>query len=158
MKMKVLMFLLISHIAIGLFGFMLGIYTLPIISAPPSPQTSALQPMSQNALYSAEFVRELQDSDSLHWGEGKVSISNNNVSFIGELAPGPAYQLYFSPTFVETEADFQRLKANMVSVGDIRTFNNFIVPLHNEIDLEQYNTVIVWCESFEQFITAAQYR
>lgn len=158
MKMKVLIFLLISHIVIGLFGFMLGIYTLPIISAPPSPQTSALQPISANALYSTEFVRELQDSDSLHWGEGKVSISNNSVSFIGELAPGPAYQLYFSPTFVETEADFKRLKANMLPAGDIRTFNNFIVPLHNDIDLEQYNTVIVWCEAFEQFITAAQYR
>lgn len=158
MKVKILLFLLISHIMIGLFGFMLGIYTLPIISAPPPPQTSELQAMSANAVYSTEFVRELKDSDALHWGEGKVSIDNNNVSFVGELAPGPAYQLYFSPTFVETEADFNKLKANMLPVGDIRTFNNFIVPLHSDIDLEQYNTVIVWCESFEQFITAAQYR
>lgn len=158
MKIKVLLFLLISHIVIGLFGFMLGIYALPILSAPASPDTEQLQPLSNNAIYSTEFVRDLKDSDALHWGEGKVSINKDSVSFVGELAPGPAYQLYFSPSFVETEADFKRLKSTMHSVGDIRTFKNFIVPLHEQVEFDKYNTVIVWCEAFDQFITAAQYR
>lgn len=158
MKLKVLIFLLISHLIIGFVGFALGIYALPILTAPTSPQLTQLAPMAQQAKYQAEFIRELTDSDALHWGEGKVSIDDNNVSFIGELAPGPAYQLYFSPTFVETEADFKRLKSSMKSVGNIDTFDNFIVPLNNSVDIDEYTSVVVWCEEFDQFITSAQYR
>lgn len=46
----------------------------------------------------------------------------------------------------------------MVRVGDVRTFDNFVVPVPAAIDVDGYNTVIVWCEAFGQFITAAKYR
>jgi len=46
----------------------------------------------------------------------------------------------------------------MVLVGDVRTFENFIVPVAVGTDYARYNTVIIWCESFEEFITAARYR
>jgi hypothetical protein len=77
---------------------------------------------------------------------------------MGRIAPGPDYKLYLSPEFVETEAGFNRLKARMARVGDVKTFENFIVPLPANIDPTAYTTVIVWCESFGQFITAARYR
>jgi hypothetical protein len=32
------------------------------------------------------------------------------------------------------------------------------VEFAEPIDVSRYNTVIVWCESFGQFITAAKYR
>ena len=63
-----------------------------------------------------------------------------------------------SPEFVETEADFNRLKPRMVRVADIKTFKNFLVPVPESIDTTRYNTVIIWCETFGQFISAAQYR
>ncbi|MCD6672316.1 MAG: DM13 domain-containing protein [Burkholderiaceae bacterium] len=72
--------------------------------------------------------------------------------------PGPDYKLYLSPELVETEADFERLKPRMVPVGDVRTLENFVVPVPESIDVSAYDTVIVWCESFSQFITAARYR
>jgi hypothetical protein len=59
---------------------------------------------------------------------------------------------------VETEADFARLKPRMVRVGDVRTFENFVVQVPYGIDVSAYDTVIVWCESFSQFISAARYR
>jgi hypothetical protein len=77
---------------------------------------------------------------------------------MGKLAPGPDYKLYLSPEFVETEADFNRLKSGMVRVGDVRTFENFLVPVPESSDPAAYNTVVVWCESFGQFITAAKYQ
>ena len=46
----------------------------------------------------------------------------------------------------------------MARVGDVKTFENFVVPVPASIDVSAYNTVIVWCESFGQFITAAKYR
>ena len=77
---------------------------------------------------------------------------------MGELAPGPDYKLYLSSTFVETEVEFNRLKGSMLRVGDVKTFENFAVKLPEGVDLTQYNTVIVWCETFGEFITAAKYR
>ena len=78
--------------------------------------------------------------------------------FRSRLAPGPDYKLYLSPEFVETEAGFARLKSRMVRVGEVKTFGNFVIPVPTDIDVSQYNTAIVWCETFSQFITAAKYR
>jgi hypothetical protein len=46
----------------------------------------------------------------------------------------------------------------MVRIGDVRTFENFVVRVPDSIEVSSYNTVIVWCEFFGQFITAAKYR
>jgi len=62
------------------------------------------------------------------------------------------------PDFVETEEDFSLAKERSFQLGDVKTFENFIVPLPQSVDVSRYNTVVVWCESFSQFITAAKYR
>jgi hypothetical protein len=113
---------------------------------------------ANTAQYTGEFRRDLADSDALHWGEGKLFVSRDNVAFEGRLAPGPDYRLYLSPEFVETEAAFEALKSEMVEVGPVRTFENFMVAVPESIDPSEYTAAIVWCESFRQFITAAEYR
>lgn len=158
MNFKTPIVLLASHIVIGALGFAAGIYTLPILIAPDAPSIEQIAKESKGFIYQTEFKRELTDSDALHWGEGKVLIAENVITFEGELAPGPNYKLYLSPSFVETEKEFERLKQTMVAVGDIDTFNNFIVKFGRDVNIENYNSVIVWCESFGEFITAAQYR
>lgn len=150
--------LLASHTAALLVGVGLGVYALPIVIAPPGPTEFEVQTLGQTAQYKGTFKRDLQDSDPLHWGEGVVSISANTIALQGRLAPGPDYKLYLSPTFVETEVDFNRLKSTMVRVGDVRTFEHFVVPVPAGVDIHQFTTVVVWCETFGQFITAAQYR
>lgn len=156
--MKKALFAVLTHALSAAAGFALGIYALPILIAPPAPSGEEVAAQATSARYEAQFRRDLKDSDALHWGEGKVSIGAEAIVFEGELAPGPDYKLYLSPEFVETEADFQRLKARMVRVGDVRTFRNFVVPLPASVDPSAYSTVIVWCETFNQFITAARYR
>lgn len=156
--MKKLFLIVVTHLAAGTLGFALGIYMLPILTAPPAPDQVKIQAMADQALFSGTFRRDLQDSDALHWGEGAVSVGREAISFQGRLAPGPDYKLYLSPEFVETEAAFERLKLKMVLVGEVKTFENFIVPLPESVDPADFNTVIVWCESFSQFITAAPYR
>lgn len=155
MKKLLLMF---SHIAVLVFGFALGIYLLPILSSPPPPADDLVTENSSGALFTAEFRRDLKDSDLLHWGEGKVYIHEDRVALQGALAPGPDYRLYFSEEWVETEAEFLRLKPSMVEVGNVSTFENFIVSLPPGFDPHDFNTVVVWCESFSQFITAAKFR
>ncbi|CAH0991722.1 hypothetical protein SIN8267_01836 [Sinobacterium norvegicum] len=158
MKKTTSLTLLLSHlIAIG-FGFALGIYLLPIITAPTAPDNAAVAEAATARMFVGQFDRERADSDALHWGEGEVSINTATISLAGTLAPGPDYKLYLSPQFVETEADFQRLKASMVRVGDVDTFDNFIVSVPQHIDPADFNTVIIWCETFGQFITSAGYQ
>ena len=156
--MKKFLLLILSHAAVGAIGFAGGIYLLPILTAPPAPAEADILESASRAQFKSEFQRDLAGSDALHWGEGVVSVSRSAVSLMGELAPGPDYKLYLSPEFVEIEADFNRLKSRMVRVGDVRTFENFLVPVPGSIDPAAYNTVIVWCESFGQFITAAKYQ
>jgi len=156
--MKKLLVLGITHAIALVAGFATGIYALPILTAPPAPSAADIKAQSGPAQFSGQFRRDLKDSDLLHWGEGTVTVGRSNITLAGKLVPGPDYKLYLSPEFVETEADFKRLKAKMARVGDIKTFDNFIVPVPQSIDPAAYNSVIVWCESFGQFITAAKYR
>lgn len=156
--MRRLVLLAATHAAALALGFALGIYLLPILTAPPAPGAEQLAGAARDAQFHGEFRRDLKDSDFLHWGEGKVSVSRRAIALAGRVAPGPDYKLYLSPEFVDTEADFARLKPKMARVGDVKTFENFVVAVPETIDPAAYNTVIVWCESFSQFITAAKYR
>lgn len=158
MKIRTVIVLIATHCTVGVLGFGIGIYMLPILIAPPAPNESAIKAMSLQARYTASFRRDLKDSDALHWGEGTVSVGSKFITLMGKLAPGPDYKLYLSPEFIETEADFNRLKATMVRVGDVKTFENFVVDVPPGIDPSNFNSVIVWCESFGQFITSARYR
>jgi hypothetical protein len=150
--------LVVTHLLAVALGFGLGIYALPILIAPAGPSQAEVAAQASSARYRGEFRRGLKDSDALHWGEGKVFVGPQAVILEGELAPGPDYKLYLSPEFVETEAEFHRLRPAMVRVGDVKTFRNFVVPLPQSVDPNRYSTVIVWCETFGQFITAAKYR
>jgi Electron transfer DM13 len=156
--MKKALLLLASHALVALAGFAAGVYLLPILIAPPAPEVAVVSELASKARFTAQFRRDLTGSDALHWGEGTVSVGPEAVSLMGRLAPGPDYKLYLSPTFVQTEAEFLPLKNQMLRVGDVKTFENFVVPLPPGVDLAAYNTVVVWCETFKEFISAARYR
>lgn len=158
MKLRTMALLAATHCTTGIAGFAVGLYALPILIAPPAPSEAEIKAMSSQAMYTARFRRDLKDSDALHWGEGTVAVGSRSISLMGKLAPGPDYKLYLSPEFVETEADFTRLKTTMVRIGDVKTFENFVVDVPPGIDPSSFSSVIVWCESFGQFITSAKYR
>lgn len=158
MKARNLVLLLVSHGLVGAAGFAAGIYLLPILVAPAAPSTAEVSALAASASYTAEFRRDLKDSDALHWGEGQVSIGQDSISLMGRLAPGPDYKLYLSPAFVETEAEFNLLKSQMALVGDVKTFSNFMVRIPPGVDPSEYSSVVVWCEAFGEFITSAQYK
>jgi hypothetical protein len=147
-----------SHLLTLALGFGLGVYALPILIAPPAPAASDVAAQQQAATFKGTFRRDLKDSDALHWGEGIVSVAPRTIGLTGKLAPGPDYKLYLSPEFVETEADFKRLKPQMVRVADVKTFDSFLVDVPPGVDVARYKAVIIWCETFGQFITAARYQ
>lgn len=150
--------LVATHAVVAMIGFAVGIYTLPILTAPPSPTEAQVQSVAGDASFTAEIRRDLEDSDALHWGEGELFVGQETIAFEGRLAPGPDYRLYLSPEFVETEADFEALKSSMVEVGPVLTFENFMLDVPDSIDTSEYSAAIVWCEAFGEFITAGQYQ
>ena len=153
-----LVILLASHGAALAVGFALGVYFLPILTAPKSPEAAELQQSAQGALFSAEFTRDLRGSDFLHWGEGTVSITETQIVHQGELAPGPDYMLYLVPEFVEDEDEFWAVKDRSTVIGPVKTFDGVMLDIPGGVDVTQFNTVLIWCEAFGEFITAAQYR
>ena len=80
------------------------------------------------------------------------------MALTGRLAPGPDYKLYLSPEFVDTREDFFKVKGRSVRLGDVKTFENFIVAVPQSVKVSEYDTAVVWCETFSMFITAAKYR
>lgn len=148
----------VTHGAALAVGFGLGVYLLPILTAPPSPDAASLEAMSEDAVYTAEITEDLRGNDFLHWGKGTVSLTSTQIVHEGELAPGPDYMVYLVPSFVEHEDEFNPLKADSLVVGSVKTFKGFALDLPDGVDLEAYTTVVVWCEAFSEFIAAAQYR
>ena len=150
--------LLGTHLTALAIGFALGIYALPILTAPPSPDKAALRSASSGSLFKARFERNLKGSDLFHWGEGEVRIMRDKIVHDGRLAPGPDYKLYLAPDFVDTKEGFLKIKAQSRIIGDVKTFNGAIVAVPPGVDVERYTTVVIWCEAFSQFISAAKYR
>ena len=157
MKNKKVLFFF-SHLFVLTVGFGLGVYFLPILTAPKSLEISKIDNLQKEALYKTEFVKDLRGSDLLHWGEAEVTISNNIITVKGSIAPGPDYKLYLTNQFVEHEDEFLPIKSEAKYVAEVKTFNNFVINIPSDININDYNTIVIWCESFKEFITAAKYQ
>ena len=149
---------LITHTATLALGFALGIYTLPILIAPNSPSQAETTAATPAPIYTASFNRNLKGSDFLHWGEGTIRITAEKIAHQGRLTPGPDYRLYLVPAFVETKDEFLQIKTQSRQIAAIKSFNGFLVDIPPGTDLTAHTTIVIWCETFSQFITAAKYR
>lgn len=156
--MKRFVVLAATHLGTLAVGFALGIYFLPILTAQPAPAAATLEAEAQAAEFSAKLTRDLRGSDALHWGEGTISISPTKIVHQGELAPGPDYKIYLTKEFVEHEDEFEPIKSQSAVIGDVKSFDGFLLDVPAGVDVNEYTTVVVWCESFGEFITAAKYR
>ncbi|MEM6276268.1 MAG: DM13 domain-containing protein [Pseudomonadota bacterium] len=153
-----LLILLFSHGAMLAIGFGAGVYFLPILTAPPSPDEAMLEENAALAVYTVELSRDAPGNDALHWGEGTLSVAADRIVHEGRLAPGPDYRVYLVNGDVGHEDDFEPLKSSSLEVGAVKSFNGFIVDLPADTNIEAYTTVLVWCEAFGEYITAGRYR
>lgn len=156
--MKRLILLALTHGGALAVGFALGIYLLPILTAPKAPDAAELQSRAAEALFTGDFTRDLPGSDFLHWGEGRVSVTATQIVHEGRLSPGPDYKLYLTDSLVTDEASFLAVKDSARLIGDVKTFDGFLLGVPEGIDTADYGALIVWCEAFGEFITAAAYQ
>lgn len=137
-------------------GFGLGVYFLPIIIADAPASEEVIIAAAEAASYEAEFIRDLPGSDFAHWGEGTLFLSAGKVSLDGAVSPGPDYRLYLTPRYAETESEFLAIKGQSLEIARITGFENFSYDLENQVDFSRFDSVIIWCERFSQFITAGR--
>ncbi len=156
--MRRVLVLAATHLLTLGLGFGLGVYFLPILIAPDDPPVAQVQAAMAHATYHTTFRRDLKGSDAVHWAEGKVSVSARQVAFDGKMGPGPDYKVYLVHDFVDNKADFLKIKDKAQRIGEVKTFNRFVVEVPADVDVDEFTTVVVWCERFSQFISAGQYR
>jgi hypothetical protein len=84
--------LLLTHGVMLAVGFALGVYFLPILTAPPAPDQAMLERTAQSARYKATLTRDLKGSDFLHWGEGTISVSADKIVHMGPPRAGAGLQ------------------------------------------------------------------
>ena len=143
-----------THSGCLALGFALGIYLLPILTQPESPDIAVIEESLQEASSRrAVFDRNREDSDAFHWGEGELRVYQNTVVFEGVLSPGPDYRLYLTPDYIETESEFLAIKERSQQVGRISTFEGFVLDVPDVGNLA-FDHVVIWCETFSQFITS----
>ena len=139
-------------------GFALGVYFLPILTEEKMLDSAALAQLDASAERSGTFTRDLPGSDTFHWGEGTVRASASRICLDGRVSPGPDYRPYLTPSLATDEDSFLRIRAQSVQIGEIKAFSNFSLEVPPGIDAGGYGAVLVWCDAFGEFITAAELR
>lgn len=156
--MRKFVFFLATHAAAVALGFALGVYFLPILTAPSGPDATELAAVTAQAEFMGRFERDLPGSDFLHWGEGDVAVTSQQIAHMGALSPGPDFKLYLTNAFATDEESFLAVKDQAVLVGDVKTFDGFLLEVPEGVDVAAHSVVVVWCEAFSEFITAARYK
>ena len=155
-RCHVLMFGVVKFCASLLIGFGLGVYFLPILTAEKGLDNAAIEALSQSALRHGTFTRDLPESDGLHWGDGVIMANADHIWLDGEISPGPDYRLYLIPKYVETGAEFLQIKADSTQIGPIKAVENFALDIPADVEASNFPAVLIWCEAFGQFMTAAR--
>ena len=139
-----------------MIGFALGVYFLPILTEEKGLDTAALAQLEASAERSGTFTRDLPGSDAFHWGEGTVRASDARIWLEGSISPGPDYRLYLTPSLATDEASFLKIKGQSIQVDEVKAFSNFSLDVPPGITVGDYPAVLIWCEAFGEFITAAE--
>ncbi len=81
---------------------------------------------------------------------------NDKAVWLDEsVSPRPDYQLYLAPAFVRLRPDFIDIKAQSVEVQFNQGLCNFRLAVPAHVNAADFLAVVIWCEAFSQFITAA---
>ena len=157
---RFLIALLVGLVIGGTGGFLLGVYTLPIlVEWRHAVQERALAPEAAAEDPRGEFNRNSPGSDAVHWGEGELRVSQGQLVFDENvrLAPGPDYRIYLTKTFAQTREEFLELKPGAVEIAALEVFSGPLsFPIPPEVDPDVYDNVVVWCEAFAMYIASAR--
>ncbi len=112
---------------------------------------------------SGNFDPNATGSDTFHRGWGSVKLvkfEGKHKIIFGEdfrVINGPDYKLYLlKEQNIQTEDEFNKNKADAYRIADIKQFKGFqTFEVPQDINPDEIESVVIWCESFSQFISSA---
>jgi hypothetical protein len=138
------------------FGIAVGFFVFPYVFPPP-PAAESLTEADRSPLVASGTFIHANPADPVHWGRGKVSVYERTVFLEGDfkVGPGPKYHVYLVPKApVRSEADVK--SATPVDLGRLRSFEGSQrYPIPNSVKLDDYKSVVIWCEQFGVLISPA---
>jgi hypothetical protein len=138
------------------FGVAVGLFIFPYIFPPPPAAESLTEADRSRLVGTGRFVHA-NPSDPVHWGRGKVSVYERTLFLESDfkVGPGPKYHVYLVPkTLVRSEADVT--STTPVDLGRLRSFEGSQrYPIPDSVELDDYKSVVIWCEQFGVLISPA---
>jgi len=138
------------------FGVALGFFIFPYVFPPP-PAAEQLAEAERSKLVAAGTFIHANPSDPVHYGKGKVSVYERTVFLESdfEVGPGPAFHVYLVPKVsIRSSSDLKDVM--FVDLGGLRAFKGsqrYSIPAG--VNLNDYQSVIIWCERFGVLISPA---
>jgi hypothetical protein len=138
-------------------GFAGGIFVYPYIFLSDIVASDKVADRgSRPVVASGDFIHA-NPSDPIHHGKGGVTVYRDLVHLEAdfEVGPGPKFHVYLVPERMVTPST-EVAKTMYVDLGRLRAFKgsqNYEVP--QGVKLEQYGSVVIWCEHFGVLISPA---
>jgi hypothetical protein len=138
------------------FGVALGFFIFPYVFPPPTASEQLADAERSNLVASGRFIHA-NPSDPVHYGKGRVSVYERTVYLESdfEVGPGPAFHVYLVPkASIRSSSDLKDVM--FVDLGGLRAFKGsqrYVIP--SGVNLNDYQSVIIWCERFGVLISPA---
>ena len=138
------------------FGVALGFFIFPYVFPPPAAAEQLADVERSKLVASGSFIH-VNPSDPVHYGKGRVSVYEHTVFLEPdfEVGPGPAFHVYLVPkASIRSSSDLKDVM--FVDLGGLRAFKGsqrYAIP--PGLDLNNYQSVIIWCERFGVLISPA---
>ena len=138
------------------FGVALGFFIFPYVFPPPTASEQLADFERSKLVASAMFIHA-NPSDPVHHGKGRVSVYEHTVYLESdfEVGPGPAFHVYLVPkASIRSSSDLKDVM--FVDLGGLRAFKGsqrYVIP--SGVNLNDYQSVIIWCERFGVLISPA---
>jgi len=138
-------------------GFAGGIFVYPYIFLADIVASDQVAGRSEKQVVANGRFIHANPSDPIHHGKGSVTLYRDLVHLEAdfEVGPGPKFHLYLVPEANVTPST-EVAKTMYVDLGRLRAFKgsqNYQVPAG--VKLEQYASVVIWCEHFGVLISPA---
>ena len=143
----------------GIGGFGAGIIAFPYLFPPPAVNEIVADKNNKQVISKGEFIHA-DPSDPIHYGKGAVTVYSDLVHIEAdfEVGPGPKYHVYLVPDGNVTP-DTDVPNTMFVDLGRLKAFEgsqNYPIP--DGVDLNNYQSVVIWCEQFSVLISPASLR
>ncbi len=157
--------IVISLIAGGLggivIGFALGIFIYPYWFLNDTASEQLQSGLKQTSIAEGMFIHA-QPNDPVHWGRGSVKLLRDENQKITvyldmdfEVGPGPRFHVYLADkSIIRNNQEFEA--STSFDLGRLRAFRGSqVYPVPKEVDISQYQSVVIWCKEFGALISPA---